>query len=113
MNDEIQPVGRPSAASTIPMASYDQGADYSAKLAAANAEIAKLKALLLDASNNGSELRRRSRLFSDDGSIIQDGITEDGNQSVIVERVAQPEGVPLNVVAILSLVVFVVTYLFF
>lgn len=111
-HDEIQPIGRPSAATTIPVSSYDHSADYAAKLAAANAEITKLQALLADANNNGNDLRRRSRLFSDDGSVMQDGMTEDGGASVIVERV-QPEGVPLNVVAMLSLVVFVVTYLFF
>lgn len=97
---DIEPIPHPPA-SEAP--SVSRNAEYAARLAEAQAEIAQLKEML--ASQN--ELRRRKPV-SDDGSI---GATDDG--ASLIEQSVQPEGVPLNVVAILSFVVFVVTYLFF
>ena len=89
------------------------------RLAEANAEISRLKALL--ERNNEQTLKRRT-IFSEDGTSIQDGMTdgvtdvgEDGASVVGGGAMVgtRTEGVPLNVVAILSVLVFVVTYLFF
>jgi len=98
---------------------YDAGSDYAMRLAEANAEISRLKALL--ERNNEQTLKRRT-IFSEDGTSIQDGMTdgvtdvgEDGASVVGGGAMVgtRTEGVPLNVVAILSVLVFVVTYLFF
>lgn len=100
-SDDMVQISAPFASSE-PKVSYDRSAEYAAKLAEANAEISRLKELL-----TAGELRRRKPV-SDDGSV---GVTDDG--ASLVEQAVHPEGVPLNVVAILSFVVFVVTYLFF
>jgi hypothetical protein len=98
---------------------HDAGSDYAIHLAEANAEINRLKALL--ERSNEQTLKRRT-IFSEDGTSVQDGMTDgvtdigDDGASVIGGGTmvgTKTEGVPLNVVAILSVLVFVVTYLFF
>lgn len=99
-----------------PMVSYDHSAEYAAKLAEANAEINRLQALLARHNDNDSNSIKRRTVFSDDGtSIVGDGMTDAGvdDGASVVGAAARPEGVPLNVVAMLSVLVFVVTYLFF
>ena len=97
----------------------DAGSDYAIRLAEANAEISRLKALL--ERSNDNTLKRRT-IFSDDGTSMQDGMTDgvtdigDDGASVVGGGTmisTKTEGVPLNVVAVLSVLVFVVTYLFF
>jgi hypothetical protein len=97
---------------------YDAGSDYAIRLAEANAEISRLQALL--ARNEQTALKRRT-IFSEDGTSVQDGMTDgvtdigDDGASVVGGGMmsTKNEGVPLNVVAMLSVLVFVVTYLFF
>lgn len=113
------------ASSTVPSRggggapAADPDSEYSRRLAEANAEIDRLKALLT--RNNENALKRRT-IFSDDGTSMQDGMTDgvtdigDDGASVIGGGTmigTKTEGVPLNVVAALSVLVFVVTYLFF
>ncbi|KAG8749699.1 phosphatidylinositol-binding protein scs2 [Serendipita sp. 396] len=98
--------------STIPKVSYDHNAEYAAKLAEANAEINRLRALL---SNNNTLAARRRTIFSDDGTSVVDGMTDAGldDSASVISTSVKPDGVPLNVVAMVSILVFVVTYLFF
>jgi vesicle-associated membrane protein-associated protein A len=55
-----------------------------------------------------SELRRRPRAVSDDGSTVASDI-----QTIIEESPIHQEGVPLQVVVIIAFGVFIMTYLFF
>ncbi|CCA72979.1 hypothetical protein PIIN_06934 [Serendipita indica DSM 11827] len=105
-------VGVGSMSTTIPRVSYDHSAEYAAKLAEANAEIARLQALLANSNTQG--IRRRP-VFSDDGTSVQDGVTDAGldDSASVIGTVTRPDGVPLNVVAMVSVLVFVITYLFF
>ncbi|KAG8835157.1 phosphatidylinositol-binding protein scs2 [Serendipita sp. 399] len=98
--------------STIPRVSYDHNAEYAAKLAEANAEINRLRALL---SNNNSVAAKRRTIFSDDGTSVVDGATDAGldDSASVIGSSVKPDGVPLNVVAMVSVLVFVITYLFF
>jgi hypothetical protein len=98
--------------SANPMVSYDRSAEYAAKLAEANAEISRLQALL---ANNNTMASRRRTVFSDDGTSVQDAMTDGGldDGASVIGTAVRPDGVPLNVVAVLSVLVFVVTYLFF
>jgi hypothetical protein len=98
---------------------HDAGSDHAIRLAEANAEINRLTALL--ERSNEQTLKRRT-IFSEDGTSVQDGMTDgvtdlgDDGASVVGGGTmvgTKTEGVPLNVVAILSVLVFVVTYLFF
>ena len=83
----------------------DLAAEYATALNHAHAEIARLKELL---SSRDQELRKR-KPFTDDGASVAE--TEGG--ASVVEQHVQPEGVPLNVVALLSICVFLITYLWF
>ncbi|CAL1712853.1 unnamed protein product [Somion occarium] len=107
----------------------DPNPELVAKLKDAQAEIERLRNLISSMPEPSSiptttidetgstvtptELRRRTRALSDDGSSTWDGQTEIG--SYVDEGVLQgpPEGVPLQVVIIIALAVFVTTYLFF
>ncbi|KAH9941047.1 PapD-like protein [Amylocystis lapponica] len=90
-----------------------------AQLHSAQAEIERLRNLISSMpdpstapttiTTSPTELRRR-RPLSDDGSTY-DGETEVG--TYVDEALAQPEGVPLQVVIIIALGVFITTYLFF
>jgi len=76
----------------------------------ARAEIERLQSLLASVpSSPTSELRRRNRALSDDGSTM--GETDVG--TMIEEHQLHQEGVPLQVVVIIALGVFITTYLFF
>jgi vesicle-associated membrane protein-associated protein A len=90
-----------------------------AKYTDAQAEIQRLRALLAavpDPSSVASsgtsptvlrERHRSSRPQSDDGTVV-------GSETTYVSDASlQPEGVPLQVVVIISLLVFITTYLFF
>jgi vesicle-associated membrane protein-associated protein A len=69
-----------------------------------------MRELLAAASSSPpSELRRRNRAVSDDGSTM--GETEVG--TMMEEGPIHQEGVPLQVVIIIALGVFITTYLFF
>ena len=83
------------------------------KLAEANAEISRLQAVL---ARNNENLGIKCRIvFSDDGTSVVDGLTDVGadDGASVIGQAKRPDGVPLNVVAMLSVLVFVVTYLFF
>jgi vesicle-associated membrane protein-associated protein A len=81
-----------------------------AKYNEAQAEIERLRALLAAVPRPPStELRRRNRPVSDDGSTV--GETEVG--TMVEEIPLQQDGVPLQVVVIIALGVFITTYLFF
>jgi len=83
-----------------------------AKYKEAQAEIERLRALLAAApSSSSSELRRRTRALSDDGSTMAE--TEVGASTMIEDGPLHQEGVPLQVVVIIALGVFITTYLFF
>lgn len=86
----------------------------------AQAEIERLRNLISSMPDPSSapttttsptELRRRHRPLSDDGSTY-DGETEVGTY-VSEDMLEKSEGVPLQVVIIIALGVFVTTYLFF
>ena len=96
----IAPVARPH-----PSLTKDHDAEFATALHQAHAEIVRLKELL---ASRDQELRRR-KPFTDDGASVAE--TEGG--ASVVEQHVQPEGVPLNVVALLSICVFLITYLWF
>jgi hypothetical protein len=108
----------PAAAPVPPVVEPKPQADMLLKYNEALEEIQRLRALLAAApdpsspgSTVGNELRRRSnRALSDDGSTIAP--TEIGTMYGD-DQILQPEGVPLQVVLIISLAVFITTYLFF
>jgi hypothetical protein len=102
-----------SSVNTNPAVTYDYSADFAAKLAEANAEISRLQAVL--SRNNENQGIRRRTVFSDDGTSVVDGLTDVGadDGASVIGQATRPDGVPLNVVAMLSVLVFVVTYLFF
>ncbi|KAL0580623.1 phosphatidylinositol-binding protein scs2 [Marasmius crinis-equi] len=81
--------------------------ELEADLKEARAEIERLRSLLAAAAPP-TELRKRSRRLSDD-------ITVPGSDvgTIIDDGPLSQEGVPLQVVVIISLLVFVTTYLFF
>ncbi|KAI0036446.1 PapD-like protein [Vararia minispora EC-137] len=100
----------------------DPNPELEAKLDDAQAEIQRLRALLAAVPDPSSvvssdpsgtsptELRRRYRPRSDDGTTE---VVSDTGSTYISEAYAQPEGVPLQVVVIIALIVFVTTYVFF
>ncbi|KAJ3557818.1 hypothetical protein NM688_g1270 [Phlebia brevispora] len=100
----------------------DNSRELQAKLQEANAEIKRLRDLISSmpspstaptatlTSATSTELRRRTRAISDDGSTITPE-TEVG--SYVEDGIVHPEGVPLQVVIVIMLGVFIVTYLFF
>lgn len=72
------------------------------------AEIERLKATLVAQAAPPPELRRRTRVQSDVGSV-----TDTDVQTMVEENPLHQDGVPLQVVVIISLGVFITTYLFF
>lgn len=95
----------------------DPNPELVGKLNEAQAEIERLRRLISSmpapstvASTSPTELRRRTRPMSDDGSTVGPE-TEVG--SYVEDGVLPAEGVPLQVVIIIALGVFVTTYLFF
>jgi len=75
-----------------------------AKYNHAQVEIERLKEQVASLS----ELRRRPRAISDDGSTVASDI-----QTIVEEGPIHQEGVPLQVVVIIAFGVFIMTYLFF
>jgi hypothetical protein len=87
-------------------------AEILAKYNAAQAEIERLRALLAAVpSSSPTELRRRTRALSDDGSTMAE--TDVGVSTTMDDGPLHQEGVPLQVVVIIALGVFITTYLFF
>jgi vesicle-associated membrane protein-associated protein A len=81
--------------------------DFSEELVVARAEIERLRSLLAAAAPP-PELRKRTRRLSDDVTLAPSDV------GTIIEEVPLPqEGVPLQVVVIIALGVFTMTYLFF
>jgi len=76
--------------------------DYATKYTEAQAEIERLRKLLVE-SQPPAELRRRTRKLSDATAV----------DVAVLEEAAIQEGVPLQVVVIIALGVFITTYLFF
>jgi vesicle-associated membrane protein-associated protein A len=99
----------------------DPNPDLLAKLDDAKAEIQRLRELISAmpspstapsasiVSGTTTELRRRTRALSDDGS----SVAPETEVSYVEDGQMQPDGVPLQVVIIVALGVFVTTYLFF
>lgn len=81
--------------------------DLSEDLMLARAEIERLRSLLAAASPP-PELRKRTRRLSDDITIAPSDVG-----TMIEDPPMAQEGVPLQVVVIISLGVFIMTYLFF
>jgi hypothetical protein len=105
------PAPIPVAAATIsesaPAAIAAPPPDLSEDLMLARAEIERLRSLLAAASPP-PELRKRTRRLSDDITIAPSDV------GTMIEEAPMPqEGVPLQVVVIISLGVFIMTYLFF
>ena len=78
--------------------------EWYAKYNHAQLEIERLKEQVASLS----ELRRRPRAPSDDGSTVASDI-----QTIVEESPIHQEGVPLQVVVIIAFGVFIMTYLFF
>ncbi|EKM51816.1 uncharacterized protein PHACADRAFT_262177 [Phanerochaete carnosa HHB-10118-sp] len=96
----------------------DPNPELMAKLSEAQAEIGRLRKLIssmpdpstVSSQTSPTELRRRTRAASDDGSTV---VSQTDVSSYVDERMPPPEGVPLQVVIIIALGVFITTYLFF
>lgn len=102
----------PASVPPVPQPSSN-GEDLRSQLAAAQAEIARLRDLLetIPEPSSDSGLRRR-RVLSDTATAVSDGGETDAG-TVFDSATVQPEGVPPQMVVGISLVVFVLTYLFF
>jgi len=84
------------------------------KYAEAQAEIARLERLVTTLQDSG--MRRRARVMSDDGTestFTGDGESVGGGETVVDGGHQAEGGVPLQVVLIIALGVFTLTYLFF
>lgn len=111
------PVPTPAPA---PAPVADDSKELSEKLSTAYAEIERLRLLISTmpepstaptfTSGTPTELRRRNRAISDDGSTLG---PESDVGTYVEEGIMQPDGVPLQVVVVVMLGVFIVTYLFF
>lgn len=100
----------------------DDSKELSEKLSNAYAEIERLRMLISSmpepstaptgtfTSGTPTEIRRRTRAISDDGSTLG---PESDVGTYVEEGIMQPDGVPLQVVVVVMLGVFIVTYLFF
>ncbi|KAJ4482115.1 PapD-like protein [Lentinula aciculospora] len=94
----------PAASVQMPMPSPP---DLTDELVDARAEIDRLRSLLAAAAPP-PELRKRTRRLSDDITVAPSDV-----ETMIDEYPMPQEGVPLQVVVIISLGVFIMTYLFF
>ncbi|THH20109.1 hypothetical protein EW146_g1192 [Bondarzewia mesenterica] len=113
-----QPVTPPAAPVPAPLPPVDPNPELLAKYQEAQAEVQRLRALLAavpdpssvaSSGTSPTELRRRHRPTSDDGTT-----TVDSDVGTYYDDGAMhPEGVPLQVVVIIALLIFVTTYLFF
>ncbi|KAJ8080506.1 phosphatidylinositol-binding protein scs2 [Marasmius tenuissimus] len=83
-------------------------AELEADLKEARAEIERLRSLLAAAAPPTTELRKRSRRLSDDMSTVPGS-----DVGTMIDEPLSQEGVPLQVVVVISLLVFITTYLFF
>ncbi|KAF9077719.1 PapD-like protein [Rhodocollybia butyracea] len=101
------PAPAPVVPVLIPAVTPEQQPDLSEELTDARAEIERLRSLLAAAAPP-PELRKRTRRLSDDITIAPSEVG-----TMIEEGPMPQEGVPLQVVVIISLGVFIMTYLFF
>ncbi|KAA1469879.1 VAMP-associated protein [Dentipellis sp. KUC8613] len=113
----------PPTPPTVPIsppapAPVDPNPELKAKYQEAQSEIQRLRALLAavpdpssvaSSGTSPTELRRRHRPLSDDATTV----VSSNASSYVEDGVLQPEGVPLQVVVIIALIVFITTYLFF
>ena len=82
-----------------------------ARLSEAQGEIERLRNLLASTPDqDGPQLRHRNRALSDDETVVSNSETEFGTE---IATSVHPEGVPVQTVAIISFLVFLITYLFF
>jgi len=104
-------VPEPAALAPAPVSAADPSVapqqDISEELLIARAEIERLRSLLAAAAPP-PELRKRTRRLSDEVTVAPSDV------GTMIEESSMPqEGVPLQVVVIISLGVFIMTYLFF
>ncbi|KAI0697869.1 PapD-like protein [Cytidiella melzeri] len=116
------PAVPPPAAAPVPVRTIDPNPELLNKLEDAQAEIQRLRNVISSmpapstvpstsvVSGTATDLRRRTRALSDDGSSVG---PETEVSSYVEEGQLQPDGVPLQVVIIVALGVFITTYLFF
>ncbi|KAJ3997555.1 PapD-like protein [Lentinula boryana] len=100
------PAPAPAAAVALPPAAPSPP-DFTEELMVARAEIDRLRSLLAAAAPP-PELRKRTRRLSDDITLAPSDVG-----TMIDESTMPQEGVPLQIVVIISLGVFIMTYLFF
>ena len=119
--DEPAPVHRPITPITPPAPVPQQPShieeELRGQLAAAQMEISRLRNLLESipeptVTEESSGLRRRHAM-SDTATAVSDGGETDAGTVVETAVMQQPEGVPPQMVVGISLVVFILTYLFF
>ncbi|KAF8271940.1 PapD-like protein [Lactarius quietus] len=89
-----------------PATSSEPNPEFIAKYKDAQAEIQRLRSLLAAVPDPSSRHRSRGPR-SDDGTVVDSEVTYVSDASL------QPEGVPLQIVAIIASLVFITTYLFF
>ncbi|KAF9267348.1 VAMP-associated protein [Marasmius fiardii PR-910] len=104
----VVPHFAPPAPAPVPSYSPAITTEFEAELKEARAEIDRLRSLLAAAAPP-TELRKRTRRLSDDISVVPG--SDIG--TAIDDGPLPQEGVPLQVVVIISLLVFITTYLFF
>jgi len=111
IEESVAPTGRDfQTAVSVPIQS-DPTAELLVKYHAAQSEIDRLRATISTMSEAPpTELRYRSRTYSDAGSTAETDV-----QTMVDDSRYPPaqEGVPLQVVVIIALGVFITTYLFF
>ncbi|KAJ3825072.1 PapD-like protein [Lentinula raphanica] len=100
------PVTAPAATAPPPPPAAPAPPDLTEDLMIARAEIDRLRSLLAAAAPP-PELRKRTRRLSDDITIAPSDV------GTMIDEPMPQEGVPLQVVVIISLGVFIMTYLFF
>lgn len=110
VNVNVHPPQSPSPP-PLPALQPQPDAEIIARFNEAQAEIERLRALLaaVPTSPPPTEIRRRTRALSDDGSTMAD--TDVG--TMVDDGPIHQDGVPLQVVVIIALGVFITTYLFF
>lgn len=86
------------------------------RLSEALAEITRLQGLIAaqPVAPAATGIRRRTtRVISEDNGSTIAGADEASDDGTLVESISAPEGVPVQVVAIIAVGVFIATYLFF
>ncbi|KAI0052703.1 VAMP-associated protein [Auriscalpium vulgare] len=106
----------PTVSTAALVAPADPNVELVSKYKESQAEIQRLRSLLAavpdpssvaSSGTSPTEIRRRYRPRDDDATVV------DSEVSTYADDILQPEGVPLQVVVIIALLVFITTYLFF